>query len=98
MVKDLAAFEAKYGPGLPIAGQYTGSLNNAGERLVLQDAAGRTIHSFTYRDNWYISTDGGGFSLTVSDPYTVDPNVLGNKAVWRPSTRAGGSPGSADSP
>ncbi len=98
VVKDRAAFEAKYGPGLPIAGQYTGSLNNAGEHLVLQDAAGRTIHSFTYTDNWYTSTDGGGFSLTLSDPYTVDPNSLGQKAAWRPSTRAGGSPGSTDIP
>jgi len=98
VVKDLAAFEAKYGPGLPIAGRYAGNLNNAGERLVLQDAAGRTIHSFTYDDNWYNSTDGGGFSLTVSDPYAVDPNTLGKKTAWRPSTNAGGSPGSADVP
>jgi len=98
VVKDLTAFEAKYGPGLPIAGRYAGSLNNAGEHLVLQDAAGRTIHSFTYTDNWYSSTDGGGFALTVSDPYAVDPNALGNKAAWRPSTKAGGSPGATDAP
>jgi hypothetical protein len=98
VVKDPAAFEAKYGPGLPLAGQYTGTLNNAGERLVLQDAAGRMIHDFTYHDDWYSSTDGGGFSLTVSDPYAADPNPLGNKAAWRPSTDAGGSPGSVDAP
>jgi hypothetical protein len=65
---------------------------------VLQDAAGRTIHDFTYHDDWYSSTDGGGFSLTVSDPYATDPNTLGNKAVWRPSAAIGGSPGSADAP
>jgi len=98
VVKDRAAFAAKYGPDLPLAGQYAGSLNNAGEHLVLQDAAGRTIHSFSYADNWYGSTDGGGFSLTVGDPYTVDPNALGHKEVWRPSTKAGGSPGAADTP
>jgi hypothetical protein len=98
VVKDRAAFEAKYGPGLPRAGQYTGTLNNAGERLVLQDAAGRMIHDFTYRDDWYSSTDGGGFSLIVGDPYTTDPNTLGNKAAWRPSAAIGGSPGSTDAP
>jgi hypothetical protein len=98
VVKDPAAFEARYGPGLPLAGQYAGSLNNAGERLVLQDAAGRTIHSFSYDDNWYSSTDGGGFSLAVSDPYAADPNNLGQKAAWHPSTKAGGSPGFADVP
>jgi hypothetical protein len=98
VVKDRAAFEAKYGPGLPIAGQYTGSLNDAGERLVLQDAAGRTIHSFAYDDKWHSSTDGQGFSLTVRDPYAIDPNALGKRTAWRPSTHAGGSPGSADVP
>jgi len=93
VVKDIAAFQARYGPGLPVAGQYTGSLSNSGERIVLQDAAGRTIHDFTYRDDWYSSTDGRGFSLTVSDPSTVDPNALGDKAAWQPSTNLGGSPG-----
>jgi hypothetical protein len=97
-VKDVVAFEAKYGPGLPIAGRYTGSLSNAGERLVLQDAGGRTIHDFVYSDNWYTSTDGRGFSLTVWNPVTVDPNALGDKAAWRPSAGLGGSPGSADAP
>ena len=92
VVRDSAAFEAKYGPGLPVVGQYTGSLNNAGERIELQDAAGRTIHSFEYRDDWYDSTDGGGFSLTVRTPATVDPNALSDSANWRPSTHSGGSP------
>ena len=82
----------------PLAGRYAGSLSNAGERLVLQDAAGRTIHSFTYDDTWYGPTDGRGFSLTVEDPFTVDPNALGDNAAWRPSAGLGGSPGSADIP
>ena len=69
VVKDLAAFEATYGPGLPVAGQYAGSLDNAGEHVELRDAAGRTIHSFRYRDDWYDQTDGEGFSLTLTDPH-----------------------------
>ncbi|MCU0915987.1 MAG: CotH kinase family protein [Planctomycetes bacterium] len=96
VVKDRPAFEAKYGPGLPVAGQYTGSLSNAGERLVLQDAGGRTIHDFTYQDGWYTSTDGRGFSLVLRTPAAVDPNTLGDKAVWRPSVNPGGSPGLPD--
>jgi hypothetical protein len=98
VVKDRAAFEARYGPDLPIAGQYVGSLSNSGERLVLQDAAGRTIHDFTYRDDWCKSTDGRGFSLTVSDPFTVAPDALDEAATWRPSTHPGGSPGQIDHP
>ncbi len=98
VVKDAAAFEAKYSSGLPVVGQYTGSLSNAGERIELQDAAGNIIHSFRFNDGWFDATDGRGFSLTVKDPRTVDPNALNDKSVWRPSARTGGSPGSNDSP
>ncbi len=96
VVKDLAAFEARYGAGLPIAGQYAGSLSNAGEQIAIRDAAGGTIQSFSYRDDWYDSTDGDGFSLIVIDPSVADPNALGEKDAWRPSTYWGGSPGAAD--
>jgi hypothetical protein len=96
VVKDVHAFEAKYGPGLPIAGQYVGTLSNAGEHVELQDAAGRIIESFEYRDNWYGITDGPGFSLTVKDPVHADPNALSSKDLWRPSAYTGGSPGSSD--
>jgi len=96
VVRDVAAFETTYGPGLPIAGAYTGSLDNAGERVELQDAAGQIIHSFRFRDGWYDVTDGLGFSLTVADPVTTDPNDLDKKSVWRPSAPVGGSPGFDD--
>jgi hypothetical protein len=96
VVEDIAAFEARYGPGLPIAGMYTGNFNNAGERVELQDAAGQVIQSLRYRDGWYDATDGPGFSLTVADPATTDPNALDQKSAWRPSAHIGGSPGSED--
>jgi hypothetical protein len=94
IVRDVAAFEARYGNGLPIAGQYTGSLDNAGERLELQDAAGQIIARFRYQDNWYDLTDGQGFSLTVKDPTSADD--LGSKSAWRPSAALDGSPGFDD--
>ncbi len=97
VVEDIAAFEAVYGPGLPIAGQYEGSLDNGGERIELQDAAGYTIHKFSFADGWYDVTDGMGFSLTVKDPAGIDPNALGQKGSWRPSAYEGGSPGFDDS-
>lgn len=96
VVKDEAVFERTYGPGLPVAGQYSGSFNNAGERIELRDAAGRIIHNFRYRDGWYDATDGLGFSLTVKDPVTADPNNLSDKELWRPSSSPGGSPGYSD--
>ena len=97
VVKDRDAFIARYGPGLPVAGEYSGSLSNAGERIELQDALGTTIQALTYEDNWYAATDGEGYSLTAKDPAGSDPNDWSTKAAWRPSTAPGGSPGRANS-
>ncbi|MBN1505383.1 MAG: lamin tail domain-containing protein, partial [Sedimentisphaerales bacterium] len=97
VVRDRAAFAAKYGSALPVAGQYAGSLNNAGERIELRDAAGAVIHDFRFEDDWFDITDGLGFSLTVKDPKTADPNTYSDKNLWRPSAKAGGSPGADDS-
>jgi hypothetical protein len=96
VVKDRQAFETRYGPELRIAGEYSGSLSNAGERIELQDALGTTIQAFTYEDSWYAATDGKGYSLTANDPLGTDPNGWSQKAAWRPSTSRGGSPGRAD--
>jgi hypothetical protein len=96
VVKDRAAFQAKYGAELPVVGQYTGSLDNGGERIELVDAVGQVIQSFAYDDSWFKSTDGQGYSLTVKDPKTVDVNSLNDEAAWRSSTRKGGSPGTGD--
>ncbi len=43
VVQDRAAFKAKYGTEMKIAGQYTGTLN-PGEEIRLEDAIGRIIH------------------------------------------------------
>ena len=96
VVKDASIFEARYGTGLPVAGQYTGSLANNGERIELQDAVDKTIHYFRYRDGWYNITDGDGFSLTIKDPAVTDPNMWGDKSTWRPSANVDGSPGTDD--
>ena len=96
LVEDIAAFEALYGSGLPVAGRYDGKLNNAGEHLVLHDAIGEVILDFSFDDNWYNETDGWGYSLTVGDPINSDPNDWGLESTWRASQNIAGSPGSAD--
>ncbi len=93
VVQDLEAFTAEYGQGMAIAGQYAGSLDNAGERIRLEDAAGQVIEDFEYKDGWYKTTDGGGYSLVVRSPRTADANTLSDKAQWRASLDLGGSPG-----
>jgi hypothetical protein len=98
IVEDIDAFTNKYGQDLNVAGQYTGSLNNGGERIELLDAAGSTILDFKYSDNWFTITDGMDFSLVVIDPLNTDPNAWGDKSTWRPSTNRGGSPGTEQAP
>jgi hypothetical protein len=97
VVQDRGAFEARYGTGLNVAGQYSGRLNNAGERIRLEDAVGRTILDFDYEDGWRSVTDGDGFSLTVIDPQDTDPYGWNEKDSWRASAFSGGSPGEGDS-
>ncbi|MHC4113271.1 MAG: chitobiase/beta-hexosaminidase C-terminal domain-containing protein, partial [Planctomycetota bacterium] len=67
VVKNQSAFEAQYGISVNMAGQYTGSLANNGERIKLVDAIGRMILDFEYKDGWRSITDGDGFSLTIID-------------------------------
>ena len=96
LVKDIPVFETTYGDDVRILGQYEGRLDNAGERIELQDAAGQTILRFRYKDGWYDQTDGGGYSLTVIDPATADSATLDKKSAWRASGEVGGSPGYDD--
>ena len=97
VVKDRSAFDAYY-PGFSgvIAGQYEGSLDNAGEKIRLEDAIGQTILDFEYKDGWYRVSDGDGFSLTIVNPSDPDANNWGLKDSWRPSALFGGSPGYDD--
>lgn len=83
IVKDLAAFRARYGGDLPVAGQYAGALDNAGERLRLLDAAGEEVLDFTYDDAWYPDTDGHGYSLAIVDEH-AEPDAWNTATQWRP--------------
>ena len=97
IVEDRAAFEFRYGPGLPIAGQYTGKLKDEGEVLHLVDGLNYQVRLFTYDNNppWPTSAAGLGSSLVLVSPNAVpDHNVSGS---WQASV-PGGTPGSQDTP
>jgi hypothetical protein len=93
LVEDANTFESLYGTEVNIAGEFDDRFANNGERIELEDAFGQTILNFRYRDDWYDSTDGQGYSLTINDP--TDPNTLNwnNKDAWAPSLMVNGSPG-----
>ena len=96
VVQNRNAFESRYGSDINVAGEYIGRLNNAGERIELEDGNGRVIQDFDFRDDWYDTTDGEGFSLTIKDPTNQDPNSWNQKDSWRASSYSGGSPGRDD--
>jgi hypothetical protein len=91
VVEDLAAFQFRYGDGLPVAGQWTGGLGNESETVTFS-ADGSQLQ-FTYFDNWYRETDGRGHSLEVRDVRMADLRDLNAPEAWRGSFELGGSPG-----
>jgi hypothetical protein len=97
LVKNPAAFTSVYGSGPTIAGVYTGSLDNNGETIRLDDALNEKILDFRYENNWYPSTDGMGFSLVIVDE-TAPHTTWDRKESWRPSGSDNGSPGTGDAP
>jgi hypothetical protein len=99
VVRDLAAFNARYGTNLPVAGVFTNgeALSNGGEHLKLEDGDNGTIQEFTYDDDlpWPAAADGLGYSLVLIAPERgPDPSLAAN---WRLSALPGGSPGTSDS-
>ena len=90
VVSDLAAFEARYGTELNVAGEFSGTLSDAGEQLRLVDALANSIHQFTYGvdDGWpTIVNDGGTLEVVdVTGDYD-DP------ANWTASNDSQGTPG-----
>jgi hypothetical protein len=96
LVQNRAAFEFRYGTGLAIAGEYVGRLSNAGERIELVDAGGRTLVAFTFGTGfpWPTGPDGDGTSLTLLD-FEGDPEIAGS---WRASDAWGGTPGRVEPP
>jgi hypothetical protein len=107
VVKNRAAFESRYGLGLPIAGEYIGAaggtLSNTSEDINIRGPVNEQLLHFNYDADWYPITNGGGYSLVVRDPNAgqlptpQDPtNPLSHSSSWRPSNLVGGAPGDAD--
>ncbi len=94
---DAATTRAAY-PGIPtgvrIFGPWTGTLDNGGERITLQDKNGVIAATLDYRDSgrWPVQADGAGHSLVLAD----NLRAADDWRVWRASTNRHGSPGLAD--
>lgn len=98
VVKNLAAFQARYGTNLPVAGVWDpeDNLANGGEQLKLSYGEGEPIHDFLFDDEapWPVSPDGYGPSLVLIDPISRPDHALATN--WSASTLVHGSPGAED--
>ncbi|MEM7230976.1 MAG: CotH kinase family protein [Planctomycetota bacterium] len=95
VVRNREAFEWFYGQGRNVAGEYSGNLDNAGDRIELFGGAGEAIHQFRFEDEWYLETDGGGYSLVIRD-VNADPTAWDDIGNWAAGTILDGTPGSGD--
>lgn len=90
---DEATLRAAYGiaPAIRYFGPWVGNLDNAGERITLEDKNGVIICTVQYNDRgkWPAAADGAGHSLVLTNlDYRID-----NWRYWTASRRPGGTPG-----
>lgn len=96
LVNNLEAFQSRYGGALPIAGMYSGNLDNDGEQLLITGPDGTEILNMTYNDAapWPESADGDGYSLILIKPGL--PGDSSSPERWRSSAVRDGNPGGSD--
>ena len=94
-VRNLAAFQERYGTDVRVAGEYDGNLSNSTERIRLYGPLREPILNFAYDDGWYPDTDGTGPSIVVVAPDAARSS-WNLQESWLPSSVLGGSPGGPD--
>lgn len=98
IVRNRAAFEARYGTGTNVLGEYlTDGFSNSSETVTLLDFTGAIIQSFTYQDAWFPRTDGPGWSMVVADEGASAPD-LNAPSAWAISCQVHGNPGAPNGP
>lgn len=97
LVRNLAAFQARYPGCTNVAGEFSGGLGNGGNHLSLLGPLQEPVCDVAYGDQWAALADGFGFSLVLADESTP-PAQAGDASRWCLSTRLGGSPGATDPP
>jgi hypothetical protein len=95
LVETPEAFALRY-PGVgPVAGKYTGRLNNDRGRLALFGPLREPVFEVRYEETWDPITDGGGPSLVLREE-AGDGLDSALASSWRASDLPLGSPGIAD--
>ncbi len=97
VVRNVAAFNHRYGAGKPVAGAWTtgNRLSNGGERvrIIFGATTADPIKDFSYQTAapWPAGADVGGYSMVLINPTLAPNHALGTS--WRASVRLNGTPG-----
>ncbi|MEK0448137.1 MAG: hypothetical protein RL088_405 [Verrucomicrobiota bacterium] len=94
LVANSAAFAARYG-AIPVAGVFTGTLDNSGDRLRIEDSVGEMVLDFSYNELWFPPADAGGRSIVVRNA-SPDYATYDLPTHWALSGTNGGTPAAAD--
>lgn len=99
IARNATAFANRYPGVTPLAGNYIGTLDDAGEGITLVDNVGVTLFDGKYESDWEPHTDGDGYSL-VTTYEAPDGGALFNVGdasdKWRASQFIHGNPGATD--
>ncbi|MGA2092466.1 MAG: CotH kinase family protein, partial [Sedimentisphaerales bacterium] len=93
VVKNDVQFRSTYGSGFFVAAQYEGTLDNAGENLVLTDRQGNVIDEVYYSNGGFWPDTSGGYSLELIDASKNNNHPMN----WESSVSVGGTPGAVNS-
>jgi hypothetical protein len=93
-----------YAPNITVVGEWSGRLDDAGERIDLIDSNATLITSIEYDNSgsWPRRPDGLGSSLEVRDPFFEAEDIsafnvmINRSASWQASSLFHGSPGRID--
>ena len=94
LVFNPATFRQRYGNQVPVAGTYTGRLDNSGETLALAlpPPFDGNVLRFRYESNWQTAAQGLGRSLQIISPATA-PSGYEERGSWQASPTNFGTPG-----
>jgi hypothetical protein len=95
VVQDRARFQQAF-PQVDaalIAGEYSGSLSNGGERLWVTDSLGGTLIDLVYGDSapWPTSADGQGDALVLVNPAQTSFEQTSQPSAWQAAVPTPGS-------
>ncbi|MBN1817116.1 MAG: lamin tail domain-containing protein [Sedimentisphaerales bacterium] len=100
IAENTASFQSRYGTDIPLAGQFTGALDNAGETLQIRGRFNSSILSFEYGNSrlWPLAALGAGHSMVPRNEAIPDQpeGSLYYGGNWRASAAIHGSPGRVD--